>query len=450
MHLSLANRRGPGFDIWSMTMRWILLSGVALTGCAEGPQCDADGLAAALARAEAGEEVRMGACRVEGRFTLPAGAILEGEAGSVIVGRIDLSGGGTVEQLAIESNDAGIVAQDGGAVIVRDVQITASTGIGIAANGVASLVVDSVALRGPVTGANVSTIEGAVPDPMVTATHGIIVENVANAMLSDVSVRGFARFGALFKDSTTIWMRGDANENAWVGVMAAGGTASLSDLEVHDTFDLRIDDASAFGVVTGSAAIDSVRLSVRGSGGFGLFHLRGSASHEDLIANDNASGGVRLELTTAAEISGELADNDFGAIVAFGADGLIVSDAIIRNSLMATRSNGNGATVQAGDGIQLVDSTDGALIENTTVQGNARAGLVIDLFGRTLGAGLFSNVSVGRSDPAQNGVLVQGGTRAADWDTGLMRDLDTVQADEAFTGTVDIVGAVGPCFFPSP
>ncbi len=435
-----------------MAMRWIsssivLLGGLVLGGCG-GPQCDAEGLRSALAGASGGDVVHVGACRISGDFTLPAGVTLSGEAGSTIAGRIDLSGGGRVEHLAVESNDAGVVAQSGGAVALEDVQVTASTGIGVAADGVASLTMQDVTLRGPVDASNVSALFGTEPDPEETATHGLIVVDVPSATLSGVSSRGFARFGALLKDSVTSWSDGDANENAWVGIMVAQGSATLTDVDVHDTFDLQLADGATFGVVTASAAVASTRLSVMGSGGFGLFHLRGSAVHQDLTARSNSHGGVRLELTGEAELGGEISDNDFGAIVAYGANNLTIRDATIANNAMAIRQENGG--VEAGDGIQLVDSTRGALIQNTTISGNDRAGIVIDLFGQNLEAGVFDNVTVERDSAAENGVIVQDGTRATGWDVGLMRDAATVQADEAFTNVIDTVGAVGPCFVPVP
>src|SRR5688572_5002038 len=141
-----------------MTMRWIslLVAALVLLASCGGPECDADGLTAALASASSGDVVEVGACRIEGDFTLPAGVALEGVADSVIAGRIDLMGGGTVEQLAIESTDAGLVAQNGGAVVVRNVELVANSGIGIAADGVSSLLLENVRLRGPVNAGNLS------------------------------------------------------------------------------------------------------------------------------------------------------------------------------------------------------------------------------------------------------------------------------------------------------
>jgi hypothetical protein len=421
-------------------MRWLPLA-LLLIGCG-GPLCDADGLAGALESAGTGEVVEVGACRIAGDFTVPAGVTLRGEPGSVIEGRIDLSSG-SIENLAVESTGAGIVAQDGGAASIRDVEVTASTGIGIAANGVGSLEMERITIRGPVSAGNIMSLRGMVPDNLTTATHGLIIENVPDAMLADVSTRGFARFGALLKSSTTSWSGGDANDNAWVGIMVEYGSAVISDVEVNDTLDLALDHGATFGVVTGTAAIETARVSVRGSEGFGLFHLNGTVAHEDLTSSENSSGGVWLEIVDSAEISGELAMNDFGAIFAVLSENVVIRDTVVRNSAEAMR---NG--VQSGDGIQLVDSHRGARIENTMVLGNDRAGIVIDLFGDNLAAGLFGNVSVMRDSTEENGVLVQGGTRAADWDDGLIRDAATTQADDAVTGNVQIVGAVGPCFFP--
>src|SRR5262252_9080072 len=153
-----------------MSMRWApLLFGVSLLAGCSGPECDSDGLTSALAQAESGDVVRIGACRIAGQFTLPAGAALEGEDGSTIEGKVSLSGGGRVESVAIESNAQAIVAKEGGDVVIRDVRVTASKGIGIAVDGVASLVMERVEIRGPVDASNVGALAGSVPDPMRTA-----------------------------------------------------------------------------------------------------------------------------------------------------------------------------------------------------------------------------------------------------------------------------------------
>jgi hypothetical protein len=282
-----------------------------------------------------------------------------------------------------------------------------------------------------------------------TGTHGLIVDEVPNASLEDLSSRGFARFGVLLKSSTTTWSRGDANANAWAGIMAHKGSATISDVTVDEVFDLALPDSATFGLVGDRSDVITERVSISESEGFGIYHLRGTAIHRDLTASDNSYGAVRLEVTTMAEIDGTLSNNDFGGIIAYAAQDLLLHDLTIDGTTEVLRAEPN-RMLTVGDGIQLYASHQNARIERTTIDGSERTGVMLDLFGGSLPGGLFDAVTVTRSDPTSNGVLVQNGTRGNDWDDGLMRDAATVAADDGFTSVLDIVGAVGPCFTPRP
>ena len=76
--------------------RWVpaaLALGLFAVGCQgeqdDGPFCSAAALAEALAAASAGETVRVGACRLAGSFTVPAGVTLAGEGGGASSSRME-------------------------------------------------------------------------------------------------------------------------------------------------------------------------------------------------------------------------------------------------------------------------------------------------------------------------------------------------------------------------
>src|SRR6185295_4624876 len=93
-----------------------------------GPICDGAALTSALASAAPGSTVNVGACRVMGRFSIPAGVTLHGQgtmlstiasSGTALVVEGD---GVTIEGLSIENGTGhGIVAVSHDHVTVTDV-----------------------------------------------------------------------------------------------------------------------------------------------------------------------------------------------------------------------------------------------------------------------------------------------------------------------------------------
>jgi hypothetical protein len=423
-------------------MRWPL---VLLAACSD-PICDADLLREALDRQD--DEVEIGACRIEADVTVPGGTTLRGQADATIAGMIHVVASpdaARIEKLRVESDGpAGIVVRGAGTAVIEDVVVDASLGVGIGVDGVAGVRIARTSVRGVADESDAVTFGVNAPVPSTISTHGLIVKDTASATLEDVSVRGFASFGVLMLSSTTAWNGGDASDNISVGVMVARGRASISNVVVGGTIESAMLDSLTYGVVTGTAAVETVALSVHDTGGVGVFHLHGHASHSLIDATGNQYGAVRFERVSSGRVAGQLANNRFGGVLAFDSNDITVEDAQIMGTFEVISNQ-----TMAGDGIHLVGGS-GARIANTVLAENDRVGVAIDLMGATLSAGIFDNVTVSRGGTADYGVLVQGGTLGSGWETGLSRDADTIAADQAFTGTFDTVGAVGPCFFPRP
>src|SRR5687768_2967311 len=145
----------------------VVLAGM-LAGCGCGGEpdavCDAGDLADRLAGAEPGDVVRVGECRINGMFVVPAGVTLRGTGigSSFLAGAegpvVRLESGTpetALERITVESSARfGVLAVGSGAAAVRDVAVRATRGIAIAAVDVADLELTSVSADGPVTMAN--------------------------------------------------------------------------------------------------------------------------------------------------------------------------------------------------------------------------------------------------------------------------------------------------------
>ena len=104
-------------------------------------------------------------------------------------------------------------------------------------------------------------------------------------------------------------------------------------------------------------------------------------------------------------------------------------------------------SVEVGDGIQLVGTTQAVTLEDITLSGNARVGVLVDLDGGTMDSFSMAGVSVDGVDDAL-GAIAQGGTLSAGWDDGVTRQGATAANDAAFSDVLDVVSIVDPSDLP--
>lgn len=450
----------------SGTKRWWIGSvalAALLTGC---PQpCDSAGLQARLDRAMPGDVVEIGSCTYEGSFVVPHGITLRGAGRDRTVlrlasdGAIALSVGSSasntetvIEHLQVISNGcAAVVARGQGAVVLNDVLLRADRGIGLGAEGLERISLESVSVEGALADGSLPDV---VPLPPYTcdgtgpATHGIVMVDVPNATLRDVSSQGFAAFGALFIRTSVDWEGGHVNDHIGAGLEVFGGRARLSQLEICRSRQATAPIESFNALFAGGAQIESEGLVVCDGDAFGLMHDHAVAHHVDLIARNNGFAGIWVQDADSFSLRGtgtELVGNGFAGISALRVTNLEVDGATVRDTAMGTSIMGIGR-IEAADGIHLVENGTVALSNLRLIQ-NARVGLLLDLAGASTETAALSNI-LADGIGEQFGALAQNGAIVPGWDDGIMRAGSAALNDLRFSGNLEIAGILGPSCLP--
>lgn len=431
----------------------VLLSVFSVASAACSDPCDRDAIADQLDVAAAGATVVVpSGCTVAGGLVVPAGVTLAGEDATVTIaipsqgpGLVLASGGApsTVRDLRITSEGGVALSSTGvGAVCVEDVRIEVQAGIGVRFEDLVEAKLEDVAVEGTVVG----------PTGGSASSHGVILRRVDDARLTRLDVTGFAMAGVVLLESQTTWTGGSANNNRNVGVFVEDGSAALDDVAIERT----LPDPALFhgyaGYFDGAAVVDSVGLSVNDNTGFGLVHAgdvapnpRPLGSHLALSAARNTKPAVWAQNTDALEVSGTLADNGSGGIVALDSANLRLHDLEIRDT-QTVELTLETTSVSFGDGIQIVGPAPASTFEDLMIVNSGRAGLLVDLDGQTFPSTLtFDRVTVTTSGAigarAQNGMVPPG------WDTGITRVGTSSQAD-TLGPNIDPTGVIGPCERP--
>jgi hypothetical protein len=438
-----------------------LIAPLPLACGGSGGICTSPDLAAALSRARMGDVVTMGSCKITGAFTVPSGVTLKGAGPlasfiAVPAGARGLSlqtlGTTRVEDLAILGGGAiGIYSSgDGvGAIAISNVVVTATRGVGIGIERVASAALTDVKLSGTASDMNVAGLSGDI-GPADAPTHGIVLSKVGAATLARVESDAFARFGVLAVSSPLTWSTGGAMHNLGVGLFVQGSTAMLDSIDLSGTLrGTSLDLLGYSAAFTGGSTIATSHLVVSNSEGYGLVHDGGSVGmHADLIAANNHGIAVFAQHGSTIDVSGALSDNGRGGIFAIGAHRVSVHDATIARTHLGIQIDGD-RSVMIGDGIQVVGGADNVQVKSVTLDENERVGALFDLGGGRITASALSDVHVTTSSAAF-GVIAENGAKTTDWDSGVMRAGGAAANDRTFSGSLDTVRAVGPCYMPAP
>lgn len=414
-------------------------------------------LQAMLDRAVAGEIVLLGACTVSGPLVVPAGVELRGRGEDTVLDgasgqAVRLEPGTTstaLSNLVVRSRGcAAVVAQGLGQARIEDVRIVAERGVGVALETQAELT--NVALEGALTATSIEDTAPMLPPYACgsgdLATHGLVLVD-SEATLVNVSVSGFAAFGALSIRSNLIWRGGGVRTNLGAGLEVVGGTADLEDLALDDTHN-GVGAIEAYSAIfVGPATVTSVGLEVTGSRSYGLFHAgEVDASHSDFIVSDNVFAGVwAQDGASIGLLRGTLERNGFAAVAAFdspalGMDAVLVADTTESAALFGLR------TVRAADGLHLVRSA--ASLRETTFSNNGRVGMLVDLGGGSTDELMLAGL-VADGAGAALGVVAQNGMVVPGWDVDVDRQGATAANDLALAEVLDIAEAVGPPCLPA-
>jgi hypothetical protein len=415
-----------------------------------------DDPAGALAAAVDGETVSMGSCRATGDVTVPSGVVFRGEPGSVLAGRVTLEPGSTLAGITIETG--GVVASGTeGSVTIENVTVEMETGVAVRIDGLGADLSD-VTLTGTVTADNATDVP-TMPTTDVWPTHGLLLVDAGSATspveLENVDVSGFARFGALFRNSHVAWRGGSASENLTVGAMAERGSITIEGVSFERNLQ-GVQPFPAFGAVfTDGVEVATTDALVSENEGYGLLQDDATVGHVDLVATNNGDAAVWVQSGRSFMLAGEgsmLAGNLLAGVVLVETPNAMIQDATIDTSSLATRIDGETGMVQVGDGVHaVVESASGLVFDGLSMTGNERTGMLLDVADGSL-EGAVMDVTVDGSGESL-GVIGQGPSGlipSGTWDAGVTRLGATAANDAALDEALDIVGLIGPMFVPPP
>ena len=432
----------------------------ALSAC-EGVCPTAEELQTQLDAAEPGDTVRIGACSVGGSLRIPAGVALEGvgqtsvlsgATGSVVIlePSADAAVPTRLASVSVESTACvGLLATDVGTIRIDDVRVEARRGVAIGIEGLTRAELTGVEVIGSINADELDTQPvqrppfGCVENR--PATHGVVLMDVENARLEDVTVDGFAAFGAIAIRSGLDWLGGHVSAGLGVGVEIWAGQASLSDLELTN---IRHGESAveAFNLlIAGQAVVDTSGLVVRESGDFGVMQAEAMVVHQDLLATDNVFAGAWTQQSSMFELRGDsmLDGNGFAGVAVYESQGVEIVGANVQNTQERVRIDGV-RTIRAADGLHLVQSA--GRVQRLQAVANVRVGILLDLGGDgstddyTLDSIVVDGDELGAV--AQNGMILEG------WDAQIQRQGMTAINDEALSTDLVIADAVGPPCFP--
>ncbi len=375
------------------------------------------------------------------------GTILAGVSGRVVSLETEAGEQTTLRDLRVESGACGAVVATGtGEAVVSQVEVSVSSGVGVAVEG-ASLTLRDVAITGPIEEADLDASMPALP-PFTcggAATHGLVaVDATVDATRTDIG--GFEAFGALMIRSTTTWSQSELRANLGVGLEVLEGSADLSDLTLARTSYGAAAIEAYGGIFVGGAVVTSTRVTAMDGTTYGLFHADGvDATHDDATVTGNGFAGIWSQGGGSLSLRGAtITGNAFAAVATFDNPALEVLDATIGETRESVGVFGL-RTVTAADGLHLIRSA--GMVARTELRANERVGLLLDLDGGTTADYAFDAVVVEGTGDAL-GAIAQNGTVAADWDAAIVRLGDTSVNDPLVAGALDIAGAVGPPCLP--
>ncbi len=465
----------------------------ALLACGSDP-CDADEVRAQLAEARPGDVIRVGACRLTGPFSVPAGvsligqgdaSILEARSGAVV--ELDAGANTQLRAVRLESSGrAALAVRGSGSASIEEVTIAATRGIGIGIQGTTTSLA-RVRILGPIRSENareprwLRVLGAGVPvascpdtdcecEPGAeddasgrlcdaegrwttwTATLGIYAAHAA-LTLDDVELGGLAQYGLVADDSDIEWTRGEVHDVIGVGILLRGGQASLVDLSIERVVQGLRGLASYDVIATDGAALDSVRLHLFNGDRYGLLVLNATGQHTDLQVENHGDVGVWIGESEAFSIHGAsvVRENRFAGVVVSDSSHVLVEGAVVEGTRTIRRSMGAFGQIEVGDGIHLTGSYSNIRLVDLEIRGNERVGLLADI-GDGPADVMFRGVNVEATETAlgaiaghrdvARGVLIVGAP--AGWDTGIERLGAALTNDADASGELDAVVAAAP------
>lgn len=392
--------------------------------------CAPASIAAALASASEGDVVSVGRCRVDGPFVVRPGVTLAGggAGGSIIGGppgtpavTLEPGSGRPTRLLGLTVEGGGVTAAGAGAIEIERVRIAPISGNAVEARDVTSIAIHRSILE---------------PLDPVAAERGIDARCVQTLDVFETDVRGFRRFGAIVIGGAAIFERSRITDGDEVLLAAFGTEIGLYEVElcrlVHRT------GLIAYGAVfANGTAVESEQLVVCENEALAaVLQSESSASHVDLVIRDNDGVGYWAQWADGLAISGvsEISANQRAGLLATASARIALRGTRIAETRAVDVITGETGTTRVGDGIALVGSQQGLVLDGVHAIGNERAGIVLDLAGDAFADALLGSITVdGTGD--QLGIVVQNGLAPEGWDVDVTRLGVTARNDAEFDAT---------------
>ena len=429
------------------------------------PACDSercgDEVLRHLQNAVPGDEVELGACRIQGPLFVPSGVSLRGAGiGQTIVEvagddiAIQLAQGTeeiSVRALSVESEGcAGLIAQNTGKLNIEDVVLSVRRGVALGISALDEVSITDLMIEGPVSAERAAEVQPSLAPYACSsvASHGAVFVDVNKASLKNVEISGFSAFGLLSLRSSFVWKEGGVHHGLGTGIEVWSGDAELVDVEVEGVVHGQ-GAVEAFGAFFGGeATIETSGMRIHDGDDFGVMHDHAHATHFDLNVSNQRFAGVWAQSSNGLRIaSSNVHENRFAGIVIIDSDDIELEEIRVVDTTIGVTVIGETGALRAGDGLQFVRSSGN--VAQIELEENERVGLLLELGGESTNRFDFRDVQVFGSG-TQLGAIAQNGTRVDNWDAEIRRSEVLRENDAAFRGSLDIAQAVGPSCLPIP
>lgn len=436
----------------------LVIGGLVCGGCSGSPgpaleECTSGALTEALGAAARGDTVSLPpGCELRGSFTVPRGVTLQGDSRESNTLRAPPDevavrlqpGEGEPARLAdvtvVPAGAAAIVAEGSGEAALERVSVRADTGIGVRASGLDRLLAQDVDIRGPVTPANVDELLTEVTQHQ-TATKGLVLLCVGSTELQTVTIRGFASVGVTVDGGALSWTGGGVSSTRGMALYMRATAAQMQDVVVEDTMQGSALLPVYAGAFVDGTTVETTRLRVRGSIGFGLLHSGGRGVHRELEISEATKGATLAFAGTELRLDGaRLEGNGYTAVRAVDAAALSIRDTVIEGTQLRPTWVGGGdfETVEVGDGLQALRPPDSMTLQNVVLRDNERAGAILDLGDGPWPADAQIEAVEVSGTGEKLGFVVQNGVPPEGWDAGIERLGATAANDAAFDGMLPL------------
>ena len=432
------------------------------SGSEDDGACSGDpvSLPEALETAAAGDVIAVKAGEYTGPLTIPSGVrvcapqgesvtIKSGSSGMAV--KLETSEGlvTALENIRVSSgSNVAVVATGNGEADLRTLAIVVEKGIGVAAEDLARLELQSVSIKGK----KADPEEVSYPiDLQDYSSIGLAVSTVGEVVFSELSISKFTGFGVILNDSSGTWTGGSVSDCIGIGVLQQGGDVKLVDVKIERIVNCDTEGCTESNEVYGYVLKQEGELSteqfvIEETEGVAYFQESSSSEHENYTATNNGGAGIWLQdsaVESEASISNDISvsgsdsrvsgnlgagvmgidtgDMEISGMEISGTEAIDTGDMELSNDLasrLKAKSKVGGVPDFVSDGIQLVNPGGKVKLRDISINtGNSssdsRAGIMLSISKMSDVPDIMSMLkdfildSIDISGMAGNGLVVQ-------------------------------------------